>query len=91
VPQADPFNGTRAAKLPVKVRDILYFDNDDEGEVWAVMLDFADGSHAAYLIPARLATPDYVRVGAIAMAVVNFKIGPGPHPGLSGRKVKAVP
>jgi hypothetical protein len=91
VPQADSLNGVRAAKLPAQVRDILYFDHDDEGEVWAVMLDFADGSHAAYLIPAHMVTPDHVRVSAIAMAVVNYKIGPGPRTELSGRKAKAVP
>jgi hypothetical protein len=91
VPQANGLNRVRAAKLPVKVRDILYFDNDDQGEVWAVMLDFADGSHAAYLIPADMATDDNVRVSALAMAVVNFKLGPGPHQELSSRKAGTRP
>jgi hypothetical protein len=91
VPQADGLSKVRAAKLPVKVRDILYFDHDDQGEVWAVMLDFADGSHAAYLIPAHMVTMENVRVSTLAMAVVNCKIGPGPHTELSGRKTRTSP
>jgi hypothetical protein len=91
VPQADPLSGIRAVKLPAKVRDILYFNNDDQGEVWAVMLDFADRSHAAYLIPAEMVTQDHIRVSALAMAVINYKIGPGPHQEISGRKTRTSP
>lgn len=71
----------RESKLPITVRQILETDTD----LTAVMVEFADGSQGACLVPADMLTEDSIKISAAVTAAVWELLRP---PGVYRKKGK---